>query len=162
LAWAEAELPQGMRIRTRGMWTGALVPRQVWAVVGPVNGELFIRGEDEEYPWRIAQAGFAFEGVRDAVLDHPGPADLVNWSFAGKHLFFERGLADWKFYYKVRNMVWLKRRQAGAGAALKIALAYVMVATFCDGPRRLPLLWRAIGDGWHGRLGRVEAEKLKC
>jgi hypothetical protein len=58
-------------------------------------------------------------------------------------------------------MVWLKRRQAGGAAALKMALAYAVVAVVCDGPRRLPLLGRAIRDGWQGRQGRVKAEKLK-
>ena len=154
LAWQEADLPAGARIRTKGMWTGALVPRCVRDAVGPVNGELFIRGEDEEYPWRIETAGFSFEAVREAVLEHPGPADLGHWQLAGKHLFFERGLADWKLYYKVRNMVWLKRRQAGGPAALKMALAYAVVAVVCDGPQRLPLLGRAIRDGWQGKLGK--------
>lgn len=154
LAWSEGDLPVGERCVSRGVWTGAMVPKEVREVVGPVNSELFIRGEDEEYPWRIARAGFGFEAVKAAVLDHPGPADLVHWKFAGKHLFFERGLADWKLYYKVRNMVWLKRQQAGNPAALKMALAYAVVAMACDGPRRLPLLWRAIGDGWKGRLGK--------
>jgi GT2 family glycosyltransferase len=154
LAWTEGELPVGDYFPTRGMWTGALVSKVVREAVGPVNGELFIRGEDEEYPWRIEAAGFPFEAVKGAVLDHPGPTDLVHWQFAGKHLFFERGLVDWKFYYKVRNMVWLKRRQAGSIAAVQMALAYALVATICDGPMRLPLLWQAVSAGWRGRLGK--------
>ena len=161
LAWDEADLPEGERIRSKSMWTGALVPKEVRDEVGPVNGELFIRGEDEEYPWRIEEAGFSFEAVRGAVLDHPGPAALVHWRLAGKQLFFERGLADWKLFYKVRNMVWLKRQQAGGFAAFKMALAYGVIAVACDGLRRVPLLGRAINDGWRGRLGRVKAEKLK-
>ncbi|MCF7674028.1 MAG: glycosyltransferase [Akkermansiaceae bacterium] len=155
LAFAERDLPEGSVIRSRISWTGALVSRAVRERVGPVNGELFIRGEDEEYPWRIEQAGFSFEAVRGAVMDHPGPEDCLHWRFAGKNMFFERGLADWKLYYKVRNMVWLKRRQAGGFAALRMAVAYVMAAVTLDGPRRLPLLMRAIGDGWRGRLGKM-------
>lgn len=162
LAWSEADLPAGERFQTRIVWTGALVSRVVRDAVGPVNGELFIRGEDEEYPWRIETAGFSFEAVREAVLDHPGPTDLGHWQLAGKHLFFERGLADWKLYYKVRNMVWLKRRQQGRLAALRMALAYAVVAVLCDGLQRLPLLRRAVADGWCGRLGRVAVEKLKA
>jgi GT2 family glycosyltransferase len=156
LAWHEDELPAGARCVTRIMWTGALVPRNVRETVGPVNGELFIRGEDEEYPWRIERAGFGFEAVKAAVLDHPGPADLVHWRFAGKHLFFERGLADWKLFYKVRNMVWLKRRQAGKLAALKMAAAYAIAASLIDGPGRLPLVARAACAGWRGKLGKME------
>ncbi|MEI7912272.1 MAG: glycosyltransferase [Verrucomicrobiota bacterium] len=149
------ELPPGACVRSRIVWTGALVPREVRASVGPVNGELFIRGEDEEYPWRIERGGFRQEAVRGAVLDHPGPANLCEWRIFGKSLFFERGLADWKLYYKVRNMVWLKRHQAGDWRAVSMAAAYAIAAIIIDGPKRLPLLVRAITDGWKGRLGKM-------
>lgn len=149
-----AGMPPGERVRSRITWTGALVPREVRAAVGPVNGELFIRGEDEEYPWRIERAGFPQEAVTRAVMDHPGPANLVHWRLLGKNLFFERGLADWKLYYKVRNMVWLKRRQAGALPAIAMALAYALATAWIDSPRRLPLILEAAGNGWRGRLGK--------
>jgi GT2 family glycosyltransferase len=137
------------------MWTGALVPREVREAVGPVNGELFIRGEDEEYPWRIEQAGFAQEAVRGSVLDHPGPAGIRRWTLGGRSLFFEPGLADWKLYYKVRNMVWLKRRQRGTAAAAAMAAAYAL-AVLVHGTGRagaLKVLGNAVRDGFAGRLG---------
>lgn len=155
LAWSEEELPAGPKVRSRISWTGALLPREVRDRVGPVTGELFIRGEDEEYPWRIEQAGFSQEAIRGAVMDHPGPQNVVHWRILGKSFFFERGLADWKLYYKVRNMTWLKRKQAGNLRAIAMAAAYTFAATLIDGPRRIPLLCRAIRDGWNGRLGRM-------
>lgn len=154
LVWSERELPNGPRTRSRISWTGALVSREVREAVGTVNGELFIRGEDEEYPWRIERAGFSQEAVRGAVMDHPGPENVVHWRFFGKSFFFERGLADWKLYYKVRNMVWLKRRQAGDLRALAIALTYALASAWIDGPRRLLLIGSAVRDGWTGRLGK--------
>jgi GT2 family glycosyltransferase len=154
LAFDRQALPAGLIIRSRTSWTGALIPKVVRERVGPVNGELFIRGEDEDYPWRIGRAGFRFEAVTNAVLDHPGPANLVHWQLLGKNFFFERGLADWKLYYKVRNMVWLKRRQTGCGRAIAMALTYAAATVLIDGPRRLPLVWRAACDGWRGRLGK--------
>ncbi len=155
LVWDDKEFPGGRSVKSRITWTGALLPREVRDVVGPVNGDLFIRGEDEEYPWRIEQAGFSQEAIREAVMDHPGPENLVQWRFLGKNFFFERGLVDWKLYYKVRNMVWLKRRQAGNFRALGMALAYTVACTLLDGPSRLPLLGKAIHHGWTGRLGRL-------
>ncbi len=155
LAWSEDELPEGPRVRSRISWTGALLPREVRERIGPVKADLFIRGEDEEYPWRIEQAGFSQEAMRGAVMDHPGPQNMVHWEFLGKCFFFERGLADWKLYYKVRNMVWLKRKQSGDLRAISIAAAYTLAATFIDGLRRIPLLCRAIRDGWNGRLGKM-------
>jgi GT2 family glycosyltransferase len=148
LAECSEDLPAGDFIRTRITWTGALVPREVRDKAGPVMGELFIRGEDEEYPWRIEQAGFTQEAARHAILDHPGPANLVHLSLLGKHFFFERGLADWKLHYKVRNMVWLKRRQSGPLHAIAMALVYAFAAAMLDGPSRILLVMRASWAGW--------------
>lgn len=155
LAWADKDLPEGERFPTRIAWTGAMIPKEIRDEVGPVMGELFIRGEDEEYPWRIENAGFTTEAVRGAVMDHPGPANLVHWRLFGKHFFFEKGLADWKLYYKVRNMVWLKRKQSGNRKAIPMAFSYFCAAVLIDGPQRVPLLCRAISDGWRGRLGKM-------
>ena len=157
LAWCEDELPDGPKVRSRISWTGALLPREVRETVGPVTGDLFIRGEDEEYPWRIEQAGFSQEAVRGSVMDHPGPLNVVHWQFLGKRLFYERGLVNWKLYYKVRNMVWLKRKQSGCLRAMSMAAAYTFAATVLDGPQRIPLLTRAIRDGWKGRLGKMKS-----
>ena len=154
MVWDEKELPDGDLLKSKSSWTGALISQEVHERTGAVNGDLFIRGEDEEYPWRIAREGFSFEAVRAAVLDHPGPEDLVHWKSAGKNFFFERGLADWKLYYKVRNMVWLKRKQSGPLKAAGMAVAYSLAAIILDGPKRLPLLLRAIRDGWQGKLGK--------
>ncbi len=155
LIWQESELPPDDPIVTRICWTGAVVSREVRDKVGPVNGDLFIRGEDEEYPWRIEQAGFSQIAMRASVMDHPGPQDVVYLRFMGKSFFFERGLADWKLYYKVRNMVWLKKRQAGPLRAIAMAAAYSIAALLIDGTHRIPLLRRAISDGWRGRLGKM-------
>lgn len=152
---SEEQLPEGPVVHSRITWTGALITREIREAVGPVNGELFIRGEDEEYPWRIEQAGFTQQAMRNSVMDHPGPQNVVHWKLLGKNFFFERGLADWKLYYKVRNMVWLKRRQSGNRRAVLMALAYSVAAVVIDGPERVPLLRRAIHDGWHGKLGRM-------
>ena len=154
LADRPEELPAGIFVRTRIMWTGALIPKSVRDAVGPVNGELFIRGEDEEYPWRIEMAGFGFEAAVGSVLDHPGPEDLLRFSLAGKSFFFERGLADWKLYYKIRNMVWLKRRQSGAIKALAMGMTYTLATLWIDGAQRWPLVVEAVRDGWRGKLGK--------
>jgi rhamnopyranosyl-N-acetylglucosaminyl-diphospho-decaprenol beta-1,3/1,4-galactofuranosyltransferase len=155
LAFSMDELPAGKRTKSRGVWTGALVSRKIREAIGPVRGELFIRGEDEEYPWRMAKAGFAHAAVHSAILDHPGPPDIVHWSFLGKHFFFERGLPDWKLHYKIRNMIWLKRKQSGGPKALLTFSAYLTAVCIFDGLHRLRLLFAAFRDGWCGRLGKL-------
>ncbi len=160
MAGALAEMPPGAFVRSRITWTGALLSREAWEKTGPVNRGLFIRGEDEEYPWRFEQAGFSQEAVRNAMMDHPGPENITQWTFLGKKFFFEPGLADWKLYYKVRNMVWLKHRQSGLLKALAMALAYALGVCRIDGARRLPLVWEAAGDGFAGRLGKWKRHPL--
>ena len=155
LAWEPKDLPNEPVCSTQAAWTGAVITRIIYEKVGPVRGELFIRGEDEEYPWRIAKSGFRFELVMDAIMDHPRPENLLHWSFLGKNLFYEKDLSAWKLHYKVRNMVWLKRKQAGVLKSLLMAMSYFAIAIAIDGPGRIPLLVRAISDGWFGKLGKL-------
>lgn len=155
LAKSKDELPDGEKAVSRGVWTGALISHKIRETIGPVMAELFIRGEDEEYPWRMAEAGFSHAVYRNAVLDHPGPSSIISLSILGKSFFFERGLADWKFYYKTRNMVWLKRKQSGNCKAILTGFAYLLAGLLSEGPSRLPLAWTASKAGWQGRLGRM-------
>ncbi len=155
LAFSPDELPEGKTTKSRGVWTGALVSKKIRDAIGPVCGELFIRGEDEEYPWRMECGGFPHSAVHGAVLDHPGPQDIVHWSFLGKHFFFERGLPDWKLHYKVRNMVWLKRRQSGNLKSLLTFATYLLATLRFDGLHRTGLLFTAFSQGWSAKLGRL-------
>lgn len=148
------EMPAGTTVRSRIIWTGALLPRQVHSTVGPVMGALFIRGEDEEYPLRFEQAGFTQEAVVASILDHPGPESLHRISLLGRHFFFESNLADWKLYYKIRNMVWLKKCHQTPLHAILMALCYAYACARLDGIQRLPLVWEATCDGWRERLGK--------
>jgi GT2 family glycosyltransferase len=152
------DLPDGALTRSRHAWTGALVSRHIHDAAGPVRADLFIRGEDEEYPLRIERAGFAFFACRNSVMDHPGPQDLAEWRMFGRRLFYERNLANWKLYYKVRNMVWIKKQYHGVVAAAFMAAAYTAAAIRFGEARRLPLLWQAACDGWHARLGKWQAQ----
>jgi glycosyltransferase involved in cell wall biosynthesis len=156
LVHAPAELGELRFVKTRIMWTGALVSRHVYDAIGRVQANLFIRGEDEEYPLRMEKCGFSQEGVVDSVLEHVGPQNLLKIRLLGKNLFYEEGLSDWKLYYKVRNMVWLQQRARGKLRAAMMALAYGFMGVKVDGCQRLPLLWEAICDGWLGRLGKWE------
>ena len=147
-------LPNTDFTTSRIIWTGALVSREVREKIGAVNGALFIRGEDEDYPLRIEEAGFTQAAARHSILDHPGPSDIIRWNFFGKHLFFEPALADWKLYYKVRNMVWLKKRQVGALHAFAMGMAYLVATAKIDGLHRVALVVEAIMDGWRNHLGK--------
>jgi GT2 family glycosyltransferase len=155
------EWPGGARVESRAAWTGALVPRLVWEKVGPVLGALFIRGEDEEYPRRIAAAGFRFEAVRDSLLQHPAAERLIGWHGFGCWFWFEPGLADWKFYYEARNTIWIKRSEGAWGKALVLTGLYA-IALLMHGPRDRSHFraWRrAVADAWTNRLGKMGADR---
>jgi len=150
------DLPQGDAWQTRPSWTGALISRGVVEKVGPVNGDLFIRGEDDEYSFRIAKLGVQYIVVRDAVLDHPGPDRLLHLRMFGKNFFWESGLAEWKMYYQVRNAIWLKRLSNGFLWAAMIAIAHIAANVIFERWSwfRFSILAKACRDGWTGRLGK--------
>lgn len=156
LAASSDGLPDDDPVMTRGVWTGALISKLAWEKTGPVMGDLFIRGEDEEYPWRMARNGIKQQLIAGSVLDHPGPSGLVSLSLFGKRLFIEPMLARWKLYYKIRNMVWLKKQQHGWLGAITMALAYAWGLSRVDGAHRLGEWWSAAYDGIQGKLGRKD------
>lgn len=148
------DLRDSPNVITRNNWTGSLVTRRVRERVGPVNGALFIRGEDEEYPWRFQKAGIGQRAATGSILDHPGPPFLMSVRFLGRNLYFEPGLSDWKLYYKIRNMVWLQMLKKGGIHAFAMAIAYAWVIARNDGFHRMGLVGEACIDGWKGSLGR--------
>ncbi|HWY52681.1 MAG TPA: glycosyltransferase [Chthoniobacterales bacterium] len=154
------ELPPANSFQVRGIWLGALVPRQIIDVVGEVNADLFIRGEDEEYPARIRQAGFRFFCVKDSVIEHPGMRN-VHLAIAGVNFFYETGVAPWKAYFLIRNHVYVRRKYTSAGrvagsvrAIGTIVLSILCALRFDDHKLKRSLLY--LRAGWHGLLGRLD------
>lgn len=154
-------LPDAPLIRMTGAFLGALVPREIYdAVQGPTPA-LFIRGEDEEYPWMISHAGFRTYLAAASILHHPRPAaELVRLSLAGKAFYYEPGLDAFRLYYKVRNWAWLQRLKhpdarlrRWAGSAGYAVLCWVFIALYDSGsPSKLRAVCRGVYRGARGRL----------
>jgi len=143
-------------MESRAAWTGALISQKIWESVGPVMASLFIRGEDEEYPRRISEAGFHFEAVRDSILTHPSANGLIRWGLFEKEFWYEPGLAAWKLYYEARNTIWIKRNNKEWIYAIGLTVAFIL-ALIAYGPRSVnhfKSLGNAIMDAWKDRLGR--------
>jgi GT2 family glycosyltransferase len=156
----ETELPGSTVIQVRGIWLGALIPRQIIEAVGEVNADLFIRGEDEEYPARIRQAGYRFFCVKDSIIEHPGMRH-AHFSFAGLNFFYESGVAPWKAYFLIRNHVYVRRKYTAAGnvsgfvrAIGTILLSILSAWRFDDQKFKRSLLY--LRAGWHGLTGRLK------
>jgi GT2 family glycosyltransferase len=157
---ATTDLPDATSFEVRGIWLGALIPRQIIDVAGEVNADLFIRGEDEEYPARIRQAGFRFFCVKGSVIEHPGMRH-AHFSFAGLNFFYESGVAPWKAYFLIRNHVYVRRKYTSAGklagfvrAIGTIVLSILCALRFDDRKLKRSLLY--LRAGWHGLSGRLD------
>jgi GT2 family glycosyltransferase len=155
-----AQLPDSNSFQVRGAWLGALIPRQIIDAVGEVNADLFIRGEDEEYPARIRQAGFRFFCVKDSIIEHPGMRHK-HLAIGGVNFFYETGVAPWKAYFLIRNHVYVRRKYTSAGkvaglirAIGTIVLAIISALIYDNHKLKRALLYSRAG--WHGLLGRLD------
>ncbi|OCA03298.1 glycosyltransferase [Akkermansia glycaniphila] len=156
-----ADLPDTPAIPSRGGWLGALYPRRLWEEIGVPTPELFIRGEDEEYPWKARHAGYTFVTVRHSLLDHPTPpSELMHCRIGNRAFFYEPGLDASRFYYKVRNWAWLQRlktpknpvkRLLACGAYICLALHGMLTAGDCSW-RKTYALFRGLHNGYYGHL----------
>lgn len=160
-ALTRRDLPESNEIASRGGWLGALYPREAWLTAGLPTPELFIRGEDEEYPWKVREAGFSFITVKDSELEHPSAAvPLVHVTF-GKHSFFyEPGLPLSRSYYKVRNWAWLQRLKRPKAYLHRLVACLFYIILSVDAMlltdeltvRSLYNLFRAMHNGYYGKL----------
>jgi GT2 family glycosyltransferase len=129
-------------------FVGFLVSAAAVAEVGFPERSFFLAYDDTEYSLRLGRAGLAIWLVPDSVVEHlrERRARLRAGPFGCKH------------YFTIRNRIAVARRYGsfpivpscvalGFGAALWLASAGRL--------RRgaLRILWRAVADGWRGRLG---------
>jgi GT2 family glycosyltransferase len=153
-----AELPTQNELRVSGAWLGTMIPRNAIDRIGEVNAQLFIRGEDEDYPRRLALAGFNFVCRRNAILYHP-KMKIVSIRFLGTGFGYEPGLALWKSYYQFRNKVYVVRtttrhRWLGAAKGLIIGIGYLAAILILDDHKiKRLLIWpTAMKDALSGNL----------
>ncbi|MBQ7022741.1 MAG: glycosyltransferase family 2 protein [Akkermansia sp.] len=156
-----ADLPEIDEIPCRGCWLGALYTREVWLRAGVPTPELFIRGEDEEYPWKVRCAGFHFVTIRSSELEHPSSRiPLIHYIHGSHSFFYEPALHVSRQYYKTRNWAWLQRLKAPRRyvhrfvSCMFYALLSVqaMLQTRELSCRRLYTLFRALHNGFYGKL----------
>lgn len=160
-ALRRADLPAGNLIASRGGWLGALYPRAAWQKAGLPTEALFIRGEDEEYPWKVRAAGFSFITVLNSELEHPSAAiPLIHYRIAHRSFFYEPGLHVSRQYYKNRNWAWLQRLRAPhaylprlAACGFYIGLSLIAMARSRElSIHRIYNLFRALHNGFYGKL----------
>lgn len=154
-------LPEQAYIPSRGGWLGALYPRKLWETVGAPTPGLFIRGEDEEYPWLACSSGFRTITVAGALLEHPSPPQaLIRYDVGGGSFFYEPGIPVSRFYYKTRNWAWIQKRKrpgrslylfAACGCCAVLAMN-AMLQTGEISAERFAALLCALWNGARGKL----------
>lgn len=147
---------EGEVIRVKRSWLGALIPRPAYDKVGPVNDSLFLRGEDEEYPRRLANAGYHFWMMPRSILRHPSAGAIDTLRFGPYKLSLERNLSGDKLFYRVRNMLWIKRKESGIIASSFLFAGYLCIVARSknrSGPI-FKVLWQAWGAANADHLGK--------
>jgi rhamnopyranosyl-N-acetylglucosaminyl-diphospho-decaprenol beta-1,3/1,4-galactofuranosyltransferase len=140
----------------RRSWLGSLISREAYLKIGPVNADLFLRGEDEEYPRRLEKAGYRFWVSSASILRHPVAGPLLTLSFGDYKLCLENNLGADKLYYRIRNMVWIKGRESGKITAAILASGYFLLLLRWFRPFRPAsgIFIEAVRDAFTGRLGK--------
>jgi rhamnopyranosyl-N-acetylglucosaminyl-diphospho-decaprenol beta-1,3/1,4-galactofuranosyltransferase len=148
-------LPVETVMSIRRSWLGALIPRKVYETVGSIEGRLFLRGEDEDYPRRVERAGFPVFMIQDSILHHPPIGDFNRWRLFGREIVLEKNLTGDKLYYRLRNSLWMTYRENGVFAALAESMLYFAALSYWRGfdIDWLPLWWQAQQDARANRLG---------
>jgi len=132
------------------LFNGALLPVSVSNEIGNVNPGYFMYGDEVDYFMRMKSRGKVLSNLR-AHHFHP---DVTTRAFTTE-----------KFYYYVKNTIILNQLYfdkralrnllAVAAGLARTASRNSLAAMFSyvAGPRA-PLLWRAIGRGLNGRIGK--------
>jgi len=109
-------------------FNSTLLGREVVEKVGLPLPELFIRGDELEYVYRIQRKGFRTYTVTNSYVFHRNPL-IEYWSFFGKRIGYER-MSDWKRYYALRNANWIDETYWGIRMGILDRAKAVLVAMF--------------------------------
>jgi rhamnopyranosyl-N-acetylglucosaminyl-diphospho-decaprenol beta-1,3/1,4-galactofuranosyltransferase len=132
------------------LFNGALVRTDVARRIGNVNSDFFLMGDEVDYFMRLRGEGAVLSRL-DAHHLHPDVS--------------RRPLDAVKFYYYVKNTIILNRRyfsrpltrhlMAVLAALWRTAQrnSFSEALSYVAG-RRAPLLWKAVGRGLKGRIGK--------
>lgn len=152
------DLPAGKRIPCQGSWLGALYPRAAWQQAGTPSMTLFPPGDEEEYPWRIRQAGFRYEAVPEAPMRRHALPPL-SCTYGKTSFFYEQGLPIDIAYSKARNRALLQRLQRPhAYMPRLLSCARFIILTLASmlrtgefTPQRIYQLFRGQHNGFYGK-----------
>jgi rhamnosyltransferase len=136
--------------------SGTLVSVAAWQAVGPFREDYFIGGIDVEWGYRARAMGWASVVADDIQMLHRWGEERGNQHFVRSQ--FLRQPAP-RVYYYIRNAVdgmrlphmpWSWKWRQATRMASQIGLGLVSRSQSSVSPK---LVWRALSDGYTGRLG---------
>ncbi len=155
------ELPTSRNISLRGVWWGALYPKEVYTQLGTPKSALTLTGDNEEYAWQAKLAGFQFILVPDSSILRPHFSKrLIHFKIGGRSFFYECGLPAELRYCKIRNWAWIQRLRKPGKPLLRLLFCgfYIILALNamlkCGEfrPQLIYDLFRALHNGFYGKL----------
>ena len=119
--------------------------------------KLFVYGDDIEYSWNMADAGYSFYSCKDIFID-----DIDNSFSDNSHLtgLFLPSTSDLKVYFRIRNAVLISRKYTKGMGTIYLLLNVIVwtkllfvYALLKVGPskiflKRVALITRASYNGW--------------
>ena len=158
-------LPNGVTLGDEPVQSGLLIPTGCLSAVGPFNERLFIDGVDSEFYLRAKAVGMVCIIAMGASLKHslgqmvPASIGPMTIRWRGQPVMV-RTAASWRYYYIVRNRIFLFRLYlptqpywAVRGALMDLR-HLVLVTALANGRRvRLAAALRGVRDGVRGRMG---------
>lgn len=142
--------------------SGSLIRTSVLQIVGLMRTDLFIEHVDTEWALRARSAGYQSYCAPNALLTHVF-GDAFTKMF-GKNIYM---YSDSRYYYKVRNEVYLARLKTMGwhwrAYIVSILPYHLMLYTALSKNKigLMRLLARAIWDGATGRLGSLDARAIR-
>jgi glycosyltransferase involved in cell wall biosynthesis len=127
--------------------------------VGPFNPDLFFGLDDLDFGLRLRAAGYRIYVDGAAAL-----RQRRRWGRLGIRVDPSLGLGEptWRRYYSLRNAIFILRSHGRTASAVRVSAVNGLlkpVANLVREPKRaahhLKVNWRALRDGWAGRLGRT-------
>ena len=137
--------------------------------IGVFLPELFFGFEELEFGLRLTRSGFKLYAdgemweERKRVKRDLGllPPEEVSERRAAQSSLRVTD-ASWRRFYSLRNLIYILRRSGATGTALRVAVGRGLLKPLLNLPRsprvaweNLSLNWRAVKDGWRGRMGRT-------
>ena len=140
-----ARYGRGCHEISTGSFVGFMVRSDAALTVGLPDADFFLAYDDTEYSLRLKSKGWTLWLVPGSGIDHlrGNGSRLRGSAFGAKH------------FYNIRNRLVVARQYSRYGKLLAVffAIAVLIVAKESFKPKSIALFFKAVTDGWRGRLG---------